>query len=73
MLKRDLDAANEDRIDHSAIRITDYDRKPPACSSPIIEVHNGREYRVHDGHYAGSFSFLVPPSKYPVKPETLGE
>lgn len=44
---------------------TYYASKPPACSSPIVQMIDGVLHRVHDGHFYGQ-TMCVPPSKYPV-------
>lgn len=46
-----------------------YSSKPLACSSPIIEVIDGQEYRIHDGYYIGDHR-LVGPTKYLVSSMT---
>lgn len=49
---------------------TYYATKPPACSSPIVQMIDGKLHRVHDGHSYGRTP-LIPPSKYPVDDSLL--
>jgi hypothetical protein len=44
---------------------TYYSSKPPACSSPIVQMIDGVLHRVHDGYKLGS-TVCIEPSKYPV-------
>lgn len=44
------------------VTLNDYDRKSPSCSSPIVQVIDGKLYRVHDGHYLYG-QRVVDPSK----------
>lgn len=57
------------------IRLTNFDRKPLACSSPIITKKGGKEYRHHLGYYSGN-GYAVKPTDYPVNKQDrilLGE
>lgn len=51
-------------------KATFYANKPAACSSPIVQIINGRLCRVHDGHRLGGL-VAVAPSTYPADLETV--
>lgn len=50
------------------IKLTEFDRKPLACSSPIVQTIGGVAYRVHDGYSYKAGTYTVEPSKFPIKP-----
>jgi len=47
-----------------------YASKPPACSSPLVTVKDGKTVRVHDGHYLGPYE-AVNRSTYTTDPEEI--
>jgi hypothetical protein len=47
-----------------------YASKPAACSSPIVQMIEGKLFRVHDGHRLGA-GLMVAPSRYPADLETV--
>lgn len=49
-----------------------YARKPAACSSPIVQMIQGKLYRVHDGHTYGR-QVAVSRSIYPADLSVIAE
>jgi len=60
-MSKDIFEEAEKRVPEQ-VKLTDFDRRTLSCSSPIVQVIDGKTYRIHDG-YGYGYNQLVEPSK----------